>query len=76
MIEPTKDTDRALRLKNVPAQLAESIREAVASRDIEKLHTLVDGIAEHDAEVAEFVHSLLADYAFESLRELFDVQGR
>lgn len=63
-------------LRGVPPQLAEAIREAVVTEDIDQLYELVNGVAEHDAEVAAFFRKLLEDYAYETLLDLFDVRGR
>ena len=60
----------------LPARMAEAIRDAIADEDIDGLYELVDGVAEHDAEVAEFVRGLLEEYAYDALKDLFDVRGR
>ncbi len=73
--QPTVAPSRE-RLRGVPTHLAEAIREAVVSEDIDELYELVNGVAEHDAEVAAFFRALLEDYAYETLRDLFDVRGR
>jgi len=73
--KPSISSDRD-RLALVPAQLAEAIRDAIANEDIDELYELVDGVAEHDAEVAKYVRGLLEDYAYDALKDLFDVRGR
>lgn len=64
------------RLAGVPSQLAEAIRAAIEDQDADELYALVGGVAEHDAEVAEFVRALIEEYAYDSLKDLFDVRGR
>jgi hypothetical protein len=60
----------------VPPELAEAIRAASADRDMDRLSELVDGVAEHDADVAEYVRGLIEDVAYDLLEDLFDVRGR
>jgi hypothetical protein len=64
------------RLELVPVELAEAIRAAALDEDADRLYELVDGVAEHDAEVAEYVRGLISDIAYEVLEDLFDTRGR
>ena len=64
------------RVALVPAQLAEAIRDAIANEDVDGLYELVDGVAEHDVEVADYIRSLIEAYAYDALKDLFDVRGR
>ena len=60
----------------VPPELAEAIRAASVDEDADGLSALVDGVAEHDADVAEYVRGLIEDVAYDVLGDLFDVRGR
>ncbi|NIP81380.1 MAG: hypothetical protein GWM90_20060 [Gemmatimonadetes bacterium] len=60
----------------MPRGLAEALREATEDQDLDRLHDLIDGVAEHDAEVAEYLRRLVSDVAFDALEEFFDVHGR
>ena len=64
------------RLDILPGHLAEAIRDAVAGEEEEELLALVDGVAEHDSEVAMYLRELIEALAFETLKDLFDVRGR
>ena len=64
------------RLDVVPTHLVEAIREAIASEDEDVLQELVDGVAEHDADVAAYLDELLEALAYDTLEDLFDVRGR
>ena len=64
------------RLELVPLELAEAIRAAALDEDADRLYELVDGVAEHDAEVAEYLRRLVSDIAYETLEDLFDARGR
>ena len=63
-------------LSVVPLELAEAIRAACLDEDADALYELVDGVAEHDAEVANYVRGLIDDIAYGVLKDLFDVRGR
>ena len=41
-----------------------------------RLAALVDGVAEHDADVAQYVRGLIEDVAYDVLEDLFDARGR
>ena len=64
------------RLELVPTEILESLREATIDQDPERMYELIDGVAEHDSEVAEYLRSLLEDVAYDSLEDFFDVRGR
>jgi len=64
------------KLELVPLELAEAMRAAALDEDADRLYELVDGIAEHDAEVAEYVRGLVSDIAYEALEDLFNVPRR
>ena len=70
----SKPSREALSL--VPLELAEAIRAACLDEDADRLHELVDGVAEHDAEVAAYVRGLIDDIAYGVLEDLFDARGR
>jgi hypothetical protein len=76
MNEKSSISSKRERLAAVPAHLAEAIRDAIADEDIDGLYELVNGVAEHDAEVAEFFRGLIEEYAYDTLKDLFDVRGR
>ncbi len=59
------------RLSVVPRELASAIRAATLDEDVDRLFELVDGVAEHDAEVAEYLRGLVEDVAYDRLEELF-----
>lgn len=63
-------------LSVVPLELAEAIRAACLDKDADRLYELVDGVAEHDADVADYVRRLIQDVAYGVLEDLFDVRGR
>jgi len=63
-------------LSVVPPELAEAIRAACLDEDSERLYELVDGVAEHDAEVADYVRGFIDDMTYALLEDLFDVRGR
>ncbi len=67
---------RRERLATLPPLLPAAIREAIASEDTDQLHELVDGVAEHDAEAAEYLRDLVEEFAYDSLADLFAVRGR
>ena len=60
----------------VPLELAAAIRAACLDEDADRLYELVDGVAVHDAEVADYVRGLIEDIAYDVLEDLFDVRGR
>jgi len=64
------------KLLAVPPELAEAIRAASVDEDAEGLSDLVNGVAEHDADVAEYARGLIEAVAFDLLEDLFDVRGR
>jgi hypothetical protein len=64
------------KLALVPPELAEAIRAATLDEDIDRLSELIDGVAPHDAEVAEYLRLLLEDVAYDTLADLFDARGR
>jgi len=64
------------RLKVVPSELVEAIREATIDQSPERLYELIDGMAEYDREVADYLRGLLQDVAYDSLADFFDVRGR
>ncbi|MDH3397553.1 MAG: hypothetical protein OEM81_06915 [Acidimicrobiia bacterium] len=64
------------RLLVVPPDLAEAIRAASVDEDADRLSDLVDGVAEHDADVAEYVRGLIEDVAYGVLEDLFEIRGR
>jgi hypothetical protein len=69
--KPSRET-----LAVVPLELAEAIRAACLDKDAERLYDLVDGVAEHDADVAAYVRGLIDDIAYEVLADVFDARGR
>jgi len=69
-------TPSRAKLELVPVELAEAIRAAALDEDADRLFELVDGVAEHDAEVAEYLQRLISDIAYGTLEDLFDVRGR
>jgi len=73
-----KTGDRSLkpRLKVLPADLVEAIRAATLDQNPDRLYQLIDGVAEHDSEVAGYLRGLLEDIAYDSLEDFFDVRGR
>lgn len=76
MVGPPDRTPKRKKISALPPHLAEALREAVANNDTESLYQLIDGIAEHDVEVAAYVRDLVERYDFEALRDVFDVRGR
>ena len=64
------------KLALVPRELAEAIREATIDEDPDRLYELIDGVTEHDVEVADYLRSLVEDVAYDALEDLFDVRGR
>lgn len=74
----TSSSDPSLRrkLEVVPTSLVEAFRAATIDQDVERLHELVDGVAEHDRDVAEYLRGLIEDIAYEALADFFDVRGR
>lgn len=64
------------KLALVPPEFAEAIREATIDEDADRLYELIDGVAEHDAEVAEYLRRLVEDVAYGTIEDLFDVRGR
>jgi hypothetical protein len=59
------------RLSTVPVELASAIRAATIDQDVDRLFDLIDGVAEHDAEVAQYLRGLVADVAYDTLEDLF-----
>lgn len=59
------------RMSVVPNDMASAIRAATIDEDVDRLHELVDGVAEHDAEVAAYLRGLVEDVAYDRLEELF-----
>lgn len=59
------------RLSVMPAELASAIRAATVDEDADRLFELIDGVAEHDAEVAEYLRGLAEDVAYDTLEGLF-----
>jgi hypothetical protein len=59
------------RLSVVPFELASAIRAATVDKDVDRLFDLIDGVADHDAEVAEYLRGLVEDVAYDTLEELF-----
>jgi hypothetical protein len=74
----TSGSDPSLkhRLEAVPPELVEAIRAATLDQDAERLYTLIDGVAEHDSDVADYLTGLLQDIAYDSLEDFFDIRGR
>lgn len=74
----TNTGDRAFkqRLAGVPPQMVEALREATLDQDPDRLYDLIDGVADHDREVAAYLTALLDVVAYDSLRDFFDVRGR
>jgi hypothetical protein len=64
------------RLRVVPPELVEAIRAATIDQDPDRLYDLIDGVAEHDSEVATYLRGLLEDVAYDSLEDFFDIRGR
>ena len=64
------------RLAGVPPHMVEALREATLDQDPDRLYDLIDGVADHDREVAAYLTALLDVVAYESLRDFFDVRGR
>ena len=64
------------RLKVVPPELVEALRAATMDEDADRLHELIDGMADRDSDVADYLRGLLQDVAYESLLDFFDVRGR
>lgn len=62
----------AERVSDLPPPLANALREAVRGEDAGELAELVDGVAEHDADVAAYLRDLLERYAFDVIAELFE----
>ena len=60
------------RFRVVPVELASAIRAATLDEDADRLFELVDGVGEHDAEVAEYLRGLVEAVAYETLAELFE----
>lgn len=58
-------------LSVVPTELASAIRAATVDKDVDRLFELIDGVADHDAEVAEYLRGLVEDVAYDTLEELF-----
>lgn len=56
----------------VPRELASAIRAATLDQDVDRLFELVDGVGEHDAEVAAYLRGLIDAVAYEALEELFE----
>lgn len=63
------------KLAVVPVELASAIRAATVDQDVDRLFDLVDGVAEHDAEVAEYLRGLVEDVAYDTLADVFGVNG-
>lgn len=59
------------KLSVVPEAMASAIRAATLDEDADRLFELVDGVAEYDAEVAEYLRGLVQDIAYDRLAELF-----
>ncbi|MDH5759169.1 MAG: hypothetical protein OEZ65_06240 [Gemmatimonadota bacterium] len=64
------------RMAVVPPELMEAMREAVLDEDFDGLYELIDGVGEHDAEVAEYLRGLVEEYDKDALHDVFDVRGR
>ena len=64
------------RLEVVPPELVEALRAATIDEDTDRLHELIDGMADRDSDVADYLRGLLQDVAYESLQDFFDVRGR
>lgn len=64
------------RLEIVPLHLLEALKEAASNEDPEELMDLADGVAEHDAEAAQYLRDLVETFAYDTLSDLFDVRGR
>lgn len=76
MSEPAHIPFDRQRLEFVPQQLLEALREAASNEDLEELMDLADGVAEHDAEAAQYLRDLIETFAYDTLSDLFDVRGR
>ena len=61
----------AQRLSVVPDDMASAIRAATLDEDVDRLFELVDGVAEYDSEVAEYLRGLVEDVAYGTIGELF-----
>lgn len=59
------------KLKLVPSDMASAIRAATLDEDLDRLFDLVDGVAQHDAEVGAYLRGLVEDVAYDRLEELF-----
>jgi hypothetical protein len=59
------------RLSVVPTEVASAIRSATVDQDVDRLFALVDGVADHDAEVAAYLRGLVEDVAYDTLEDLF-----
>ena len=75
MTTGTGDRSLRKRLQLVPTEIVEALREATIDQDPERVYQLIDGVAEHDSEVAGYLRSLLEDVAYDSLADFFDVRG-
>ena len=75
MTSKAGDASLKPRLKVLPAELVEAIRAATLDQDPDRLYELIDGVAERDREVAEYLRGLLEDIAYDSLEDFFDVRG-
>ena len=60
------------RLSVVPPELASAIRAATVDQNADRLFELVDGVAEHDSEVAAYLRGLIEDVAYDTLGGLFE----
>ena len=64
------------KLQGVPTEIVEAMREATLDQDPERLFELIDGVADHDRDVAGYLRELLEAVAYDSLADFFDVRGR
>jgi hypothetical protein len=60
-------------LSVVPPDLASAIRAASIDEDVDRLFDLIDGVADHDADVAAYLRGLVEDVAYDALEELFKI---
>ena len=63
--------ERVRRTVSGAPEFASAIRAATVDRDLDRLFDLIDGVAEHDAEVAAYLRGLVEDVAYDSLEDLF-----
>lgn len=69
-------TSYAERISDLPPPLANALREAIRGEDAQELSELVDGVAEHDSDVAAYLRDLIERYAFDVMADLFEASPR